>query len=201
MVNVVEYYATTSFVSAFCRHTAAMLEENGSLESLSIQSLSTSKFKAEEYIALIAALQNNKTLKTLKFYGHGRLQLTADQGKQMAGRLKKNYGLELIPNIDLKDHAREVGTILRLNGAGRRYLIEDGSSISKGVEVLSRVHNDINCVFSHLLENPRLCDRSVVEMVTAGESNGSCNPTTSSGGGKREQTSVQTERESRRRLA
>jgi hypothetical protein len=42
--------------------------------------------------------------------------------------------------------------ILRLNEAGRRYLIQDGSSISKGVEVLSRVNIDINCVFLHLLE-------------------------------------------------
>jgi hypothetical protein len=146
-------------------------------------------------------LQNNKTLKTLKFYGHGRLQLTADEGKQMAGLLKKNYRLEMIPNLDLEDHAREVGTILRLNEAGRRYLIEDGSSISKGVEVLSRVNNDINCVFSHLLENPRLCDRSALEMVSAGESNGSSNPTTSNGGGgKREQARAQTSKESRRRL-
>jgi hypothetical protein len=202
VVNVMEYYGTTSFVSAFCRQTAAMLEENASLESLSIESLSTSKFEAEEYIALITALQNNKTLKTLKFYGHGRLQLTADEGKQMAAVLKKNYGLEVLPNIDLKDHAREIGTILRLNGAGRRYLIEDGSSVSKGVEVLSRVNNDINCVFSHLSENPRLCDRSVVEMVTAGESSGrSSHSTISSVGGKREQTSAKTGRESRRRLA
>jgi hypothetical protein len=62
-----------------------------------------------------------------------------------------------------------VGAILRLNEVGRRYLIEDGSSISKGVEVLSSVNDDINCVFLHLLENPRLCDRRAVEMVsTAG---------------------------------
>jgi hypothetical protein len=58
-----------------------------------------------------------------------------------------------------------VDAILRLNAAGRRYLVQDGSSISKGVEVLSRVNNDINCVFLHLLENPRLCDRRAVEMV------------------------------------
>jgi hypothetical protein len=42
--------------------------------------------------------------------------------------------------------------------------VQDGSSISKGVDVLSGVSNDINSVFLHLLENPRLCDRSAVEM-------------------------------------
>jgi hypothetical protein len=76
---------------------------------------------------------------------------------------------------------------LRLNEAGRRYLIEDGSSISKGVDVLSRVNNDINCIFLHLLENPRLCDRSAVEIVNSGESNGrSANRTTGGGAGKRD---------------
>jgi hypothetical protein len=101
------------------------------------------------------------------------------------------------------NEAGEVGAILRLNEAGRRYLIEDGSSISKGVKVLSRVNTNINCIFLHLLENPRLCDRSAVEMVTAGESNGSrsTNPAGSSGGGKREQASAHTGKESRRRLA
>jgi hypothetical protein len=43
------------------------------------------------------------------------------------------------------------------------YLIEDGSSISKGVDVLSAVSNDIDSVFLHPLENPRLCDRNAVE--------------------------------------
>jgi hypothetical protein len=47
----------------------------------------------------------------------------------------------------------------------RRYLVQDGSSISKGVDVLIGVSNDINSVFLHLLENPRLCDRSAVEII------------------------------------
>jgi hypothetical protein len=204
IVHVLEYYATTSFVSGFCSRIAAALEENASLESLSVQSLSTSKFKAEDYISLITALQHNKTLKTMQFYSLGRLQLTADEEKQIAALLKKNYGLESLPNIEMEKLMGDVGTILLLNKAGRRYLVEDGSSISKGIEVLSILHDDINCVFLHLLENPRLCDRSAVEMVTACESNGrSLNPTTSrdGGGGKREQTRALTGKESRRRLA
>jgi hypothetical protein len=58
----------------------------------------------------------------------------------------------------------DILSIFQLNRAGRRYLVQDGSSISKGVDVLSGVSNDINSVFLHLLENPRLCDRSAVEM-------------------------------------
>jgi hypothetical protein len=95
-----------------------------------------------------------------------------------------------------------VGAILRLNEAGRRYLIEDGSSISKGVEVLIRVNNDTNCVLLHLLENPRLCYRNVVEKMSTGESNGeSTNAAAGSDGGKREQASGHKGRETRRRLA
>jgi hypothetical protein len=55
---------------------------------------------------------------------------------------------------------------LRLNNAGRRYLIEDGASISKGVDVLSAVNDEIDCVFLHLLENPGLCDRRAAETTT-----------------------------------
>ncbi len=68
--------------------------------------------------------------------------------------------------------------------------------------MLSAVRSNINCVFLHLLENPRLCDRSAVEMVSAGEGNVKpTNQTGSSGGGKREQASVHKGRESRMRVA
>jgi hypothetical protein len=83
-----------------------------------------------------------------------------------------------------------------------KHLVQDGSSISKGVEVLSRVNNDINCVFLRLLENPRLCDRSAIEIVSAGTSNSrSTSPTASSGGGKRERGSVHNGKLSHKRLA
>jgi hypothetical protein len=145
-----------------------MLQENGSLESLSV-SFDNNPIKAEVYFVLVIALRHNTTLKSLKLeHFDSSLTLTPDEDKHLAKILKKNYALESLPGIDLENEARDVGAILRLNGAGRRYLIEDGSSVSKGVEVLSRVNHDINCVFLHLLENPRLCDRRAVEMVSAG---------------------------------
>jgi hypothetical protein len=157
-----------SCLSAFRINIVAMLQENTSLESLFIRSWNSinTKIKAEEYIALITALQHNTALKSLKFYGYGRLQLTADEDKRMAALLKKNYALASLQNINLEKRAGDVGAILQLNAAGRRYLIEDGSSFSKGVKVLSTVRSDINCVFLHLLENPRLCDRSAVEVAS-----------------------------------
>jgi hypothetical protein len=55
--------------------------------------------------------------------------------------------------------------VLQLNEVGRRYLVRaERSSISKGVHVVSAVGDDINGVFLHLLENPKLCARSAVEL-------------------------------------
>jgi hypothetical protein len=163
--------ATKSCLSALRSDIACLLQENTSLQSLSIQRRRI-KSKAEEYIALVTVLQGNATLSVLSLdHNTGSLQLTDDEDIQIAAILKKNYALESLPNINLKNRASDVDAILRLNGAGRRYLVQDGSSISKGVEVLSRVNNSIDCVFLHLLENPRLCDRSAVEKVSAGESN------------------------------
>jgi hypothetical protein len=196
LVLDVHYGVTESCISAFRIDIAAMLEENASLESLSI--LDFHEIKTENYAAVVTALQHNRTLKTFLFHS-STIELTDDEEKHMVKILKKNYALESIPEIDLEDEAGDINAILRLNAAGRRYLIENGSSISKGVEVLSRVNDDIHCVFFHLLENPRLCDRSAVEIVSTGESNS--NPSVRSGSGKREQASVQKSRESRRRLA
>jgi hypothetical protein len=158
---------TESCLSAFRTDIVAMLQDNVTLESLSIRRSSSTFIEAEEYFVLVSALQNNTALKALTFHWWDDLaiQLTDDEDKQMVSLLKKNYALERLPDIDLEDEARDVGAILRLNQAGRRYLIQDGSSVSRGVEVLSVVSSDINCVFLHLLENPRLCDRSAVEVA------------------------------------
>jgi hypothetical protein len=121
--------------------------------------------------------------------------LTDDEDKQMASLLKKNYALESLPEIDLEDRVGDVGAILRLNAARLRYLIEDGSSISKGVEVLSKVNTDINCAFLHLLQNPRLCDRHAVELA-----GGSTSPAASCSDGKIV-AFAHSRKKSRRRLA
>jgi hypothetical protein len=159
--------ATHPRVSVFLRHITGMPQENASLEDMCIQICTPYQMKSEEFADFVTALQHNTTLKFFNFRGCGincgDLVLTHDEDKQTAALLKKNYALEVLHNIE---EARELQTILRLTAAGRRYLIEDGSSISKGVEVLIRVNNDTNCVFFHLLENPRLCDRRAVEMVT-----------------------------------
>jgi hypothetical protein len=187
-----------SCVSAFRLDIAAMLQDNASLEYLSI--LSDDPYGVtDEYVAFVTALQHNTTLKTLSVYNDGTFEFNDDADKRFASILKKNCVLESLPDIA---SVGDISSILRLNAAGRRYLIEDGSSIAKGVKVRSGVSDDINCVLIHLLENPILCDRSAVEKVSVDESNGSStNPTDGSDGGKRERVSVHGGKASHRRLA
>ena len=149
-----------------------MMEDNPFLERLSITTAQDYDINFAELLALVSALQRDTTLKTLAFFHHSSisLYLTDDEVKQLVPILMKNYGLEhILQGISCEDD-RTVESILRLNGAGRRYLIEDGSSISKGVDVLSTVSDDIDCVFLHLLENPSLCDRRAAETATRAQS-------------------------------
>jgi hypothetical protein len=198
----IHHGATESCVSAFRIDIAGMLEENASLDTLSIRSWNASK--VEDYVALVTSLQQNTTLKRLQMNYNERL-LTTEEDKCIAKSLQKNYALESLPNFVshiVNSRSGDVSAILRLNAAGRRYLIEDGSSVSKGVEVLSAVSSDINCVFLHLLENPTLCDRSAVEVAsdrTEG-SRESANPTPPSGNKRDKGQALEEGKESRRRL-
>jgi hypothetical protein len=171
-------------VSAFRLEAVKMMEENLFLESLAIIYHDGSGIKVEEMLVLISALQLNTTLKTLGFQESSvRLHFTDDEVKQLLSVLKTNFGLErILPGISCADN-RTVNAIVRLNAAGRRYLIKDGSSISKGVDVLSAVSDEIDCVFIHLLENPSLCDRRAAE-ATTGRQRPSANLDESSSTGK-----------------
>jgi hypothetical protein len=175
-----------------------MIEDNPFLESLIITT--GHKIEYEESLVLVSALQRDTTLKTFGFQSHVSIYLADDEVNQLVSTLRKKYGLErLVPEIRCADD-RIVKVMFRLNGAGRRYLIEDGSSISKGVDVLSAVNDDVNCVFLHLLENPGLCSRRAVETTTRSWRPGA-NLDQSSSAGKRERAQSQQGKEPRRRLA
>jgi hypothetical protein len=148
------------------------------------------------------ATAEDPTLKTLglQSYCFGLKHFTDDEVNQLVSILIKNYGLEcLAPAIPCTDDGT-IKAILRLNRAGRRYLIEDGSSISKGIDVLSAVSDEIDCVFLHLLENPSLCDRKSAE-TTVDRLRPGANLDESSRTGKRERALSQPGKEPRRRVA
>jgi hypothetical protein len=145
-------------VATLCIDTVAMLEDNISLEVLDIKSRG---FSLSNYFTALESLQKNTTLKTLRLYPNPNLISEDGELKHLISLVKKNYGLEYLDE-DLSyryhDTTGELDTILRLNQAGRRYLIEDAGSIAKGVEVLVAMRDNLSYLFYHLLENPLLCD-------------------------------------------
>jgi hypothetical protein len=136
------------------------LEKNSTLETLELINFAHAK-EPSFRIAVVVALQLNKTVKTLRVCFR-KQDLTDDEVKHLTLVVKKNYGLESLPDLDFShDRMGDLRSVLRLNGAGRGYLLDGhGSVVSKGVGVLSAVSDDLDCIFLHLLENPSLCNRS-----------------------------------------
>jgi hypothetical protein len=146
------------YVTNLCIDTLTMLEGNTSLECLNIKS---SGISAGSYFAALECLQPSTALKTLRLSVKVDASMAEEEMKmnQVVSIVKKNYSLAVLDKgVSAHDKTGELGTLLRLNQAGRRYLIKDTASISKGVEVLIGVSDDVGCLFYHLLENPTLCD-------------------------------------------
>jgi hypothetical protein len=142
-------------VATLCFDTVAMLKGNTTLEYLHIKS---NGITSGAYISALESLQPSSTLKTLRLS-----PIIASMGEeemnQVVSLVEKNYSLAILDDgLSARDKTGELGTLLRLNQAGRRYLIEDAASIAKGVEVLIGVSDHLGCLFYHLLENPTLCD-------------------------------------------
>jgi hypothetical protein len=191
-----------SYISAFRLQAVKVVRENTFLESLAIVESEGDGIQAKELFALLSALQLNATLKSLRFqaFCFEHICFTDDEVNQLVSILMRNFGLErLLPEISCTDDGT-IKAILKLNAAGRRYLIKDGSSFSKGVDILSAVSDEIDCVFLHLLENPSLCDRKAAD-TTPGRRRPGANLDESSSTGKRERVLSQPSKEAHRRLA
>jgi hypothetical protein len=64
--------------------------------------------------------QLNVTLKSLRIRC-GTQKLTDDEAKHLTSIVKKNYGLECLPELDSSDdRTTDLRSFLRLNAAGRR---------------------------------------------------------------------------------
>jgi hypothetical protein len=141
--------------ATLCFDTVAMLEGNNTLDCLDIKSGGISP---DAYCAALESLQPSSTLKTL-LLSPVLASMGEEEMNQVVSLVKKNYSLTVLDEcVSAHDKTGEVGTLLRLNQVGRRYLIKDAASIAKGVEVLIGVSDDLGCLFYHLLENPTLCD-------------------------------------------
>jgi hypothetical protein len=151
MVNDPDQMAT------LCLAVVTALPKTSSLETLEIHS-ADGVIAHDTYITALESALMNTALKKLRLspiiasFGEAEMN-------QVVSLVKKNYTLtELDEDITEHDETGKLGSILRLNQAGRRYLIDDAGSIPKGVKVLIDVTDDLDCLFYHLLENPTLCD-------------------------------------------
>jgi hypothetical protein len=157
----------SSHVATVCFDTVAMLDGNTTLDCLDIKSGGIS---LEAYISALASLQPSSALKTLRLSPVlASITLGVEEMNQLVSLVKTNCSLAILDEgVSVHDRTGEFGTLLRLNQAGRRYLIEDKASIVKGVEVLIGVSDDLGCLFYHLLENPTLCDIECSHNTKAG---------------------------------
>jgi hypothetical protein len=143
-------------LAALCITAVALLKENTALQFLEIVSHG---IRPVDYFAVLSLLKCNYTLKTI----HLSCSLEFEDGdggeaEQLVSAVKKTYGLESLGGW-IETRLPTVGAVLRLNRAGRRYLVQDAASATKGCALLSAVSDDLECLYLHLLENPSLCER------------------------------------------
>jgi hypothetical protein len=157
-----------------CQALRQVLADHSSLECLEMQTRDS--ISSDYYLSIMNVIAKNNTLKTLRIALDIRASFSEHDDCWMRDLIlivQKNYSLECLHDnyrheeeiigfdsrISSHDKTGELDTILQLNRAGRRYLIQEGPEcITKGVEVLVAVRDNIGCLFYHLLENPTLCD-------------------------------------------
>lgn len=129
------------------------LSLNSSIESLTLNFCGKQSGVVNHVIELTAALaRRNGALKTLEI---------SDLDK-VCSLLSRKYGLrQIIEQSYTLEHVKLQGrevfkSILRLNRAGRRYMLDDANSKEKCVAVLGKVSRNVPSLFFHLRENPVL---------------------------------------------
>jgi hypothetical protein len=149
-----------------CMESVSVLPVDASLEYMDIEIRayeSIENISSVNFLAALAALETNTTLKTL--CNHPKLDsLTV---------VPISICLIVISLDDgLPDPTGEGGIHPMLEESRTTIYLGDPSSIQGSFGVFAGVSDDVNCVLIHILENPKLCDRRAVEMISAGESNG-----------------------------
>ena len=139
------------------------LKENDTIEEIDMPS-SSNEPKLE-----LAGLSGQKGLKRLRIGKCFAFNMDSMHDESILDSYRKNYFLEECDLEPWNPRPRnEAASILRLNKAGWRYLVENRSSRARGVAVLEAVIDDITCLYLHLQENPLLCDTQVTSTVHQG---------------------------------
>jgi hypothetical protein len=151
----ISFNGDEAHVATLCFDTVAMLKGNTTLEYLHIKNEGIS---LGTYISALGSVEASSALKTLRL-SPVLGSMGVEEMNQVVSLVKKNCSLAILDEgVSALGKEGELGILLRLNQAGRRYLIKDAASIAKGVEVLIGVSDDLGCLFYHLSENPTLCD-------------------------------------------
>jgi len=145
---------------AFRSPLLSSLPANTSIESLRI-STGMLMFPGKEtfIVDLFSNLcRHNETIKKLDIFDLflSSYLATGERKDELENAVKQNYTLESI-TIGVVGSRSPFQPILRLNRAGRRYLIDDASSRSRCIAVLAKVKHDLDCLYFHMRENPILC--------------------------------------------
>jgi hypothetical protein len=146
--------------------TAMALEDNtgASLASVDIQG-TDKNVTVSGIVRFISTLTSNTSLNELVVSLDTKFVVGTQAASALVEAAAKNYGLEKAENVTISSRQDDskLKCIFKLNKEGRRYLIEDPSSVERGVGVLTGVSDDLDCIFFHLRENPTLCTRTTIE--------------------------------------
>jgi hypothetical protein len=141
------------------------LAENPSLEKLDLHG-DVSQLKSDDLIAFASRLSINRHLKCFDLSGSPVLPLDVEKdGERFLEEMRNNVTLKkfnmTMPSSSLREHQprwfAELQSLLQLNAAGRRYMVDDANNLYQCTEVLGAVRHDLNCLYLHLRENPGLC--------------------------------------------
>ena len=111
--------------------------------------------------ALAACLQGNPHLTSLKVYVLGDEPYTPFPVPVLYETVKQNFVIQNIKLCYILDSDKNIvprGTkiVVRLNREGRAYMLADKMNRSKGIDLLGRVSDSLDCLFFHLRENSSL---------------------------------------------
>lgn len=155
---------TASFCSdAFCKGLLSSLSSSTSVEDINIGGFGAASDQKNSFVKALFfnICRHSKTIKKVTIANNSLLEMFSESEKyqEMEETVKHSYTLEDIHvrGPVSQPHVYPFQTILRLNKAGRRYLVNDGQSRSKCIAVLAKVKHDLDCLYFHMRENPILC--------------------------------------------
>lgn len=137
--------------------------KNHSLKSLKLVHDGEELFTASQCLKLLRGLAGNKSLQELhvavsKCICGAPSTINDQERTAVIDAMSQIYGLTecYLDAVHTDGDCRKaVDNILKLNSAGRQYMIEGESSNTKtrGIEVLSKVSENLDCIYTHVREN------------------------------------------------